>query len=273
MVILKAIGRFFCAIGRWIRDTAWVQPLLIVGGIFAIIFSIPAIVKGVSSWFNSGNSAEKYYANSQFLLSLEGADSKTSDADKLFDALEEYESQRNDSAATKLKNTYGEKFFVAFVQSGCSGCETNYPGYERLQSSWSSFGMTGEFKLYTIFIDQLFDYTPANPNKQPFDYFYDNHNKFFEIASSIPENFPFYNNVGSGYSDLLEDMQTAANFQSPTNFLIDITSTGRGDSYGISECFFTLTGYNNDTTSYGYAERLRQCWNHTGMFADNWDKK
>ena len=40
MVVLRAIGNFFARIGRWIRDTAWVQPLLIVGGIFAIIFSM-----------------------------------------------------------------------------------------------------------------------------------------------------------------------------------------------------------------------------------------
>ena len=39
MAILRAIGRFFAKIGRWIRDTAWVQPLLIVGAIFGLIFS------------------------------------------------------------------------------------------------------------------------------------------------------------------------------------------------------------------------------------------
>ena len=51
MKILRAIGHFFAKIGRWIANTAWVQPLLIVGGIFAIIFSIPYIKRGFENLF------------------------------------------------------------------------------------------------------------------------------------------------------------------------------------------------------------------------------
>ena len=40
MVVLRAIGGFFARIGRWIKETAWIQPLLIVGAIFAVIFAI-----------------------------------------------------------------------------------------------------------------------------------------------------------------------------------------------------------------------------------------
>ena len=66
MVVLRAIGKFFARIGRWIKETAWVQPLLIVGGIFAIIFSIPYIVKGVSSWFDQkGTASENFYSKFQ----------------------------------------------------------------------------------------------------------------------------------------------------------------------------------------------------------------
>ena len=43
MNILRKIATPFVAIWRWIKETAWVQPLLIVGIIFAIIFSIPSI--------------------------------------------------------------------------------------------------------------------------------------------------------------------------------------------------------------------------------------
>ena len=56
MVVLRAIGGFFARIGRWIKETAWIQPLLIVGAIFAVIFSIPHIIKGVSSWFDESDS-------------------------------------------------------------------------------------------------------------------------------------------------------------------------------------------------------------------------
>ena len=44
--ILSAIGRFFKGIRNWIKNTAWVQPLLIVSAIFALIMSI----RPISNW-------------------------------------------------------------------------------------------------------------------------------------------------------------------------------------------------------------------------------
>ena len=89
MKILSAIGRFFARIGRWIKETAWIQPLLIVGAIFAVIFAIPHIINGVKGWFNDSDSTNAFYA--QYRLSLTGADKiKTgeevgsSQVDKLF---------------------------------------------------------------------------------------------------------------------------------------------------------------------------------------------
>ena len=71
MVVLRAIGGFFARIGRWIKETAWIQPLLIVGAIFAVIFAIPHIIDGVKGWFNSSDDANKYFAKTQ--LSLKNA--------------------------------------------------------------------------------------------------------------------------------------------------------------------------------------------------------
>ena len=50
MKVLKILATPFIAIWRWIKETAWVQPLLIVGLIFGIIFSIPSITSWVKSW-------------------------------------------------------------------------------------------------------------------------------------------------------------------------------------------------------------------------------
>ena len=72
MKVLSAIGRFFARIGRWIKETAWIQPLLIVGAIFAVIFAIPHIINGVKGWFNDSDAANTFYA--QYRLSLTGAD-------------------------------------------------------------------------------------------------------------------------------------------------------------------------------------------------------
>ena len=56
MIILKAIGAFFVKIWRWIKDTAWVQPLLIVGAIFAAL-GVFLIIKGYQS--RVGNPAQE----------------------------------------------------------------------------------------------------------------------------------------------------------------------------------------------------------------------
>ena len=63
MIILTAIGAFFGRIWKWIRETAWVQPLLIVGVIFGIIFSIRPIVDSITKLQEDLNSSETYYHN------------------------------------------------------------------------------------------------------------------------------------------------------------------------------------------------------------------
>jgi len=96
MVVLRAISGFFVKIGRWIKETAWIQPLLIVGGIFAIIFSIPYISNWVSSWFTDSNAASGFYKD--YKVSLEGADKGTSDADDLFKYMASDEKSASDKA-------------------------------------------------------------------------------------------------------------------------------------------------------------------------------
>ena len=84
MLILKAIGSFFVKIWRWIKDTAWVQPILIVGGIFALIFSIPYISEWVSSAAGKteGTFYNKYSLSLEGEVILSGNDEAKSEADK-----------------------------------------------------------------------------------------------------------------------------------------------------------------------------------------------
>ncbi|MEY3496720.1 MAG: hypothetical protein RJA80_943, partial [Actinomycetota bacterium] len=74
---MKPIGTFFGKIfgglWNWIKETAWIQPLLIVGTIFAIIFSIPTITEWVNGIAESINSPESYYRNYQKKLEGEEA--------------------------------------------------------------------------------------------------------------------------------------------------------------------------------------------------------
>ena len=87
MKILRAIGGFFAKIGRWIANTAWVQPLLIVGGIFGIIFSIPYIKKGIEGLqADTTDYHYEYFKDHALSLKKDGA------ADKLLHYLDVFDS-------------------------------------------------------------------------------------------------------------------------------------------------------------------------------------
>lgn len=47
--VVNAIGKFFVSIWNWIKNTAWVQPLLIVALIFGVIFSIQPISNAIKA--------------------------------------------------------------------------------------------------------------------------------------------------------------------------------------------------------------------------------
>ncbi len=74
--VLSAIGRFFKGIGNWIKTTAWIQPLLIVGAIFALIMSI----KPISNWIGEITATESistfYDDHKVSFKDLFGADGK-----------------------------------------------------------------------------------------------------------------------------------------------------------------------------------------------------
>lgn len=276
MIVLKAIGRFFARIGRWIRDTAWVQPLLIVGGIFAIIFSISPIVQWVESWSNKGNESENYYKKYQ--LSLENCDTQKSKADGLFQYMEAI--QNNEETAAQKKE-YGEKFFVCFVQVGCAGCESNYDGFNTLQDKWNkdfeindSYG----FKMHTIYIDE--DDENINSSNIFNQYILDTYSNIFEEAIQIAQSSAYCTNLTtSGSTEESSYYKTAGalldegGFVSPTSFLVDISRRNDVNSaYGITEVFFEFEGVDGGTDSYSKAQTLADCWNKEGIFSDDYKR-
>ena len=147
MVILKSIGAFFTKLWRWIKETAWVQPLLIVGAIFAVIFSIPKITDWVQSM--GFGSASRYYA--AFQLNLEGetsdifefntkADQATkaindwSNFENTYDTYDEYIAAMQQSEENPIEK-YGEKFFLVYVEGeGCTNFEAAQSGFEAIQN-------------------------------------------------------------------------------------------------------------------------------------------
>lgn len=273
MILLRAIGRFFARIGRWIKETAWVQPLLIVGAIFGLIFAIPPITRWVQSWFQAGDEAAKYYRTHEVSLSGAQNEDPNSDANKLFD----YMLSKNPSQEDK--NKWGEKFYVVFVQENCVGCTDIYKGFKVLDEKWNNADsefITPEgqekqnFKFYTIFIDSTA--TIDNEEKNLFkEYFYNSYDLYFEeIGGDMQECNYANNNIDSNYQNDLKTLEDVSQFASPTCFLFD----KKGDiktELGVSECLFTVKGKGGDTGAYPVARTLYDCWYHQDCFGENYN--
>ena len=133
MVVFRAIGAFFARIWRWIKETAWIQPLLIVGIIFGVIFSIPSIVNGITNLVEQINSSESYYHRFEKSL-VNGADS---DADKL--TVSVLSVMDDASKKDDVVSTYGEKFFIMYVSNDCASCKEAREGFETFESDFYKY--------------------------------------------------------------------------------------------------------------------------------------
>lgn len=265
MFILRAIGRFFVRIGRWIKETAWVQPLLIVGGIFAIIFSIPYLTKWVKSWFNDDSAAQKYYTSKK--ISLKNAEDHKSDVDVLFDYLTTYnESGKVDEAG---KKKFGDKFFLTLVQENCANCDDRYGAFKTLEENWGkgSFEeLKGEtFKFHTIYVD-----TKNSDGDNLFEDVYerDNVSNMFEDCISYMSgeyaDHPYKDNGddSASYVSNLTNLTDRENISTPTTFLIDLTDKAPDwtSSFGVREVLFSFNGANGINDDIDKARTLRNAW-------------
>ncbi|MCF0113504.1 MAG: hypothetical protein HUJ60_05960 [Bacilli bacterium] len=291
MNILKAISASFAKLWRWIRETAWVQPLLIVGAIFAVIFSIPKF----TTWFSAmgAGASNNYY--SSYKLTLEGEGRKTEEngkvtyydtlADKVTRGLAEWSFVSNTTYPTyeafvdamKASDTnplqYGEKYFLAYVGRDCSPCDTAQGGYEALEAKWGSLFVPSDgrdFAIKTIFSDD----TSSNDDdfdlevlKKPFVRYLNKWNAgeggadFFSLAGARLEDTPYASNANiaeSYYTHITEADNEA--FDVPTILLIDWSKEawelGRP---GVSEACFGVKG----DKDYDRADFLLDMWNHT----------
>lgn len=259
MTILRAIGSFFQRIWRWIKETAWVQPLLIVGVIFGVIFSIPSITKGIQSAIDSANSTETFYQTYQ--KSMEGGAS--SEADKVIDTITEKE-QNPDTAIS-----YGNKFFLVFVNENCDPCSTARGGFEKLKDNWKSTYIPKDgldFNIITIFTDETT--TQTTTRESAFTKFMDRNSSFFEHAGQVGRESQYYLNDKITDKDL-EYLESAdpEEFVAPTILLVDFGKDGKTGP-GVSEVMFGVTG----SDDYAKADLLLDCWNGEGDFAARDDK-
>ena len=279
MVVLRAIGGFFARIGRWIKETAWIQPLLIVGAIFAVIFAIPHIIDGVKGWFDESDNANKFFAANE--LSLNNANkfdtnNAGSEVDKLFTSLA-------DGDNAKTSKEYGERFFVAFVKDD-SSCKDLYGGLKTFKDKWAKKDkefvgennnvLEGEFKLYTIYTDKTT--TVDNQEINLFDKVWLNHYSVFEdMARGGYLDTTYYamnkNYKASDYEkNFTSDNLDACPISTPLVMYFDFADTTGKNGIavedqkvkGLSDVIFTVDG----SSDLERARTLKKCWSHTDLF-------
>jgi hypothetical protein len=251
-------GKIFGGLWNWIKETAWVQPLLIVGTIFAIIFSIPTITEWVNGIAENINSAEAYYRN--FQKKLEGEED--SDAQKLIDAMMDN------------SDKFGDKFMVIFVQENCQFCKDAQPALKELVDNTSRYYGTqenngisevtkeqfGTFKFFTIFIDETYDFS-EDTTTTPFERFLQRNTEFLEKTAEVARNSPY--KVNNQLSDVqIETLESAETNAIPTPTVIMYDLSDNSPELGISELLISIPGAN----FYDKAMTLSDAWMHRNLF-------
>ena len=266
MIVLRAIGAFFARIWRWIRETAWVQPLLIVGLIFGIMFSIKPIYNAIKDAKAKADSAETYYR--QFQVSLAGGEDSA--ASKLTtQIMDSIHSQEN-----KIDKSYGlgDKFFLMFVAETCDECNRAKGGFEYFEDNFKTLyaNNMGDFHLVTIFTDEVMT-DGSDSDKTAYIQYMEQHTDFFEEVGAQAYDSPYYLNKGITDDQIYgiincdpEDIRT------PTTILIDFSEKHDSALKGVTDVFISVeevgTSGNSDANK---AEFIYDAWTHQGKFERN----
>lgn len=275
----------FVKLWRWIKETAWIQPLLIVGIIFGIIFSIQPFVNWIKGLNSDESATNSYYQRYQKSLEgILGSDYLTKDnseAGKFMTNLISAQNAEQGSQAQKeaIAKLPSDKFFLTFVQESCSGCQEAKLGFKTLEDNWNKGyyipkDVDGnelpdqKFSMVTIYCDEDVTNDTDDSKLTGFGRFLDLYSGlgFFEAAAARIENESeyylqkFVDKTKLGY---FRDADVA-NFQTPTIVLIDFTDTG---SNGATEILFNVANEGGTNTDQAKARTLIDCWNRQGDFA------
>lgn len=244
--IILFFSRLFGGIWNWIKETAWVQPLLIVSFIFSIIFSIPTISSWIQDIADDLTSPEAYYRNFQVSL----RNDEGSEAQKLVDAMMDDAPYQNN-----------EKFLLVFVDSTCSACKTLQPAIKLLVENTRQYYNPDNFesfKVYTIFRDEEFENTASSINaKTPFERFLDRNDEFltrlYEVGF-LESDYAFNTNVPETGNDYESFIAPTPSVPTPTVVLYDITENSVRT--GIRDVIIGVPG----SDSQSRAELISDMW-------------
>lgn len=283
MNFLKKLGTPFVALWRWIKETAWVQPLLIVGVIFAIIFSIPSITSWVQSW-DFGDDKYNWLENKQ--LSLEGItdekiDGEAADFFSTFEEAQSFWKNDNKDEARKTMKSYtgdADKLFLYFVQEQESASNINEANKYLVEEAWKNkvisraeeagIEVKGSFQYRTIFTDQTIEDKDG-------EYIYESHTafeyllksrefeSFYSTIYSAYQNTAYYQNIIAdkvtgvqldSYQSSINSLRTTTNPRAPTLFIIDLSDNSKNDI--VSNIVFSIDG----SDKYARADFLANAW-------------
>lgn len=266
MKVLRAIGAFFAKIGRWIANTAWIQPLLIVGGIFGIIFSIPYIKQGIENAQKDTTDHDYAYYQGK-ALNLEIGKK----ADKLLGYLENEEFEL-------INKEFGKKFFLTFVKKDCAYCKEAVEGYKYLEANYKSLDITSKPTIYSILVDKK-----DSNDKYLAQKLFDIHNDFFtNLAGDYGEDdrYVLYKNVASKKSDYQSKIKSlpeactadGEGIETPLTLMYDYEAyeLGKFSTSGVTAVLFNYVDLVSETQTvtnkFTKATVLRDCWNYTNVF-------
>lgn len=247
MKVFKAIGNFFARIWRWIKETAWVQPLLIVSLIFGIILLIQPISQGIGALADLITNNEKYYTDNKVKLVGGKAESLIYDDDVRFKE--------------------NEKYFLVFVAKDCANCSEAYQGFKTL---FEDKTFDSDYKIKTIYTDeQSADYELTDPDAEMYKIF------FSDTVTGNVDPIEFRKAICSAAADAdhdyalenfesdsskFEEILEGEDLYTPLVLLMDKTCTD--NDFGIRDALIGVKG----STKYDKARTLNDCWNGTGDF-------
>lgn len=260
--MLAKIFSPFIKLWNWIKETAWIQPLLIVGIVFGVIFSISPIVSACSNM----NSSEDINFYKERRISLENvfndySNCKAADLlENILDA-ESNEGAEKDAAIAKLP---AKKFFLMFYSESCEACKTSSGAFEYLNENWGTNYFTTDEQFEMVTIDTLEVVDDKKDDEPGFPELLNNIPEFFETcAGKIRETAYFIKgNINNTYLENFEQTNKDS-FPVPTILLIDFTDTTKS---GFSQLMFNISGKSSGDGDADKAMTLMDCWNSDGDF-------
>lgn len=258
----------FIKLWNWIKETAWIQPLLIVGIVFGIIFSISPIVKACST--EDTEKEYTFYADREQSLENVFTDVDNCEAVNLLtniynaQSLVEEKTYNSTEAQEAIEKLPAEKFFLMFYSKDCEACKNSSDAFEYLVENWgegyfkSKTDTQEKFEMYTINTLQEVK-NKEDKDEVAFPELLENVPEFFENAGAEIRQSPYYingkidNTNLTNFSDANQDA-----FPVPTLLLIDFTSA---EARGYQQLTFTIPGKNGDTGAASKAMTLMDCWN------------